>query len=982
MMRLKGFAAILLLATLFAPSALAQYDLTIDTVLTDDYPTIKVNVITRFSSVITRDVDSSYFRLVEDGFVQEPLHFSCPGATKSFSLSIVIGVGSSMSAGDVSFAKGVASRIVNRMNGISDEVAVITYDDNVNLQAAFNHIPIVLQQGIDAINPTGRGNYFWDGVYEGVRYCANDGNRMSRGVLILSNGKGDGGSKNINDVVQLAKLAKIPVYSLGISAVNSDQDMRDLAAQTGGKYFNNADQCVQELVDALNGTPPYCTIEYETDHLCRSGIDRQLDIRVRKNNDSASVTHSFAMAADPADRVPVTITVDSATVTAGLATEVPLLLAPAVQGQRLLDGELRLRFDTSLLKLTDVSTDGHLAEGIQTSIAMGADGATLTLAGAARLDGSGTLMMLEFTGGSVQDVTTTTVDIDTLTGQEAGCLDRAYPTATLSVIPKQASISTTAPPVVFNWDSGAKRYTPHPGVLTAEVTNDGDLPVSNLTATLAETPELRIAYGGSPTVQVMPSSLEPGKKGTAVWYVQILPQSSETTAQVEAVVESDEGATATQRLFVNIKAAESAFALDCEADEITVSGGAYTPDPAIVRAEVMSAGTADSPAGEVTIVLPPELTLESGDATQTFDVMSSGNSETLAWSVGYPTPQTETDYPILVIGSAAGYPDDTCRVTLTVPELKIVQLALQCKATPSFIDSTGGGIMKINSWITNTGDVEAQGVYVELELSPGLLLESGQSARIDVQDTLAPGDSAHVEWRIKPIAATPPQGCDETQDTIRVFGGDRFGNSVSCETHVTLIPAENLLPEIMSFEPATLDTTDKDSEIRFAVSVFDKEGAELTYRWFVDGSEVQNDTSVYTHTFDAVGMHEVKVEIYDPCTVGGGEAVEQVWSFFVRDPTGIADDPATLRAFAITGNYPNPFNPGTVIEYRVPDGLHEVRLDVIDAYGRVVRMLVDEVRPGGMYRQSFDADGLPSGTYIARLRSGTVVRMHRMVLVK
>ena len=977
MMRLKGFAAVLLLAVLFVPSAFAQFDLTVDTVLTDDYPNIKVNVITRFSNVITRDVDSSHFRLVEDGFTQEPLRFSCPGATKSFSLSIVIGVGSTMSAGDVSFAKGVASRIVDRMNGISDEVAVLTYDDNVNLQSSFNHIPVVLKQNIDAINPTGRGNYFWDGVYEGVRYCANDGNRMSRGVLILSNGKGDGGSKNINDVVQLAKLAKLPVYCLGISAVNSDQDMRDLAAQTGGKYFDNADQTVQELIDNLNGTPPYCTLEYTTDHLCRSGLDRQLDIRVRKNNDSASATHFFALAPDPADRVPVTISVDSATVTAGLATDVPLLLAPAVQGQRLLDGELRLRFDTSLLKLTDVTTDGHLAEGMQASVAMGANGATVTLSGAARLDGSGTLMMLEFTGGIVQDVTSATVDIDTLTGQDAGCLDRAYPTTTLSVIPKQASIRTTAQPIVFNWDSGAKRYTPHPGVLTVEVTNDGDLPVSNLTATLGETPELRMAYGGSSTVPVMPSSLEPGKKGTATWYVQVLPQSSETTAQVDATVESDEGATATQRLFANIKAAESAFALNCEADEITVSGGVYTPDPAIVRAEVMSAGTADSPAGEVTIVLPPELTLESGNATQTFDVMPSGNSETLAWSVSYPTPQTETGYPILVIGSAAGYPDDTCRVTLTVPELTAAQLEVEARVEPATIDSAATDLT-VTFTVRNTGNADAADVEVGIILPPGLQLGSGEQTTKQL-GTITANDSATASFDLEPAPGL--SGCGPDTLSICAQVQDAEGSQNVC-AELVAIPAQNLLPEITAFEPAALDTTDKDSEIRFSVSVFDNEGAVLSYNWFVDGNEVQGDTPEYSHTFDVVGMHEVKVEIFDPCTVGGGEAVEQVWSFFVRDPTGIADDPAALRAFDITGNYPNPFNPGTVIEYRVPDGRHEVRLDVVDAYGRVVRTLVDDVRPGGVYRQSFDADGLPSGTYIARLRSGAVIRMHRMVMVK
>jgi hypothetical protein len=319
-------------------------------------------------------------------------------------------------------------------------------------------------------------------------------------------------------------------------------------------------------------------------------------------------------------------------------------------------------------------------------------------------------------------------------------------------------------------------------------------------------------------------------------------------------------------------------------------------------------------------------------------------------------------------------------VTLSVPVLTAAEFALRCQFEPAVIDSSMGlDSMLVSSWISNIGDVEAQGVEAQISIPAGYALAAGQSVLIGVPDPIAPGDSARVEWV---ISAASPFGCGPEDVTVEIAATDRFGLQESCDAVGRIIYPENLLPEITAFEPAALDTADKDSEIRFAVTVFDEEGAELTYRWFVDGGEVQNDTPEYMHTFDAVGMHDVRVEIYDPCTVDGGEAVEQVWSFFVRDPTGIADDPAALRAFDITGNYPNPFNPGTVIEYRVPDGRHEVRLDVIDAYGRVVRTLVDDVRSGGVYRQSFDADGLPSGTYIARLRSATTVRMHRMVLVK
>ena len=50
-------------------------------------------------------------------------------------------------------------------------------------------------------------------------------------------------------------------------------------------------------------------------------------------------------------------------------------------------------------------------------------------------------------------------------------------------------------------------------------------------------------------------------------------------------------------------------------------------------------------------------------------------------------------------------------------------------------------------------------------------------------------------------------------------------------------------------------------------------------------------------------------------------------------------------------NYPNPFNPATSIPYEVPTGHDgsQVRLDVVDLQGRVVRTLVAESRPAGQH---------------------------------
>jgi hypothetical protein len=91
-------------------------------------------------------------------------------------------------------------------------------------------------------------------------------------------------------------------------------------------------------------------------------------------------------------------------------------------------------------------------------------------------------------------------------------------------------------------------------------------------------------------------------------------------------------------------------------------------------------------------------------------------------------------------------------------------------------------------------------------------------------------------------------------------------------------------------------------------------------------------------------------------------------------------------ALALAPNYPNPFNPTTRLEYRLPAAA-PVRLAVFDAAGRLVRVLVDGPRAAGTHALSWDgraADGreLPSGLYLCELRAGGERQVRKLVLAR
>jgi hypothetical protein len=84
----------------------------------------------------------------------------------------------------------------------------------------------------------------------------------------------------------------------------------------------------------------------------------------------------------------------------------------------------------------------------------------------------------------------------------------------------------------------------------------------------------------------------------------------------------------------------------------------------------------------------------------------------------------------------------------------------------------------------------------------------------------------------------------------------------------------------------------------------------------------------------------------------------------------------------LDGNYPNPFNPSTVIGYQLSVA-GTVRLAVYDVLGREVAVLVNQERSAGRYQVPFNASALSSGVYLYQMQlNGEVVTTRRMTLVK
>ena len=127
----------------------------------------------------------------------------------------------------------------------------------------------------------------------------------------------------------------------------------------------------------------------------------------------------------------------------------------------------------------------------------------------------------------------------------------------------------------------------------------------------------------------------------------------------------------------------------------------------------------------------------------------------------------------------------------------------------------------------------------------------------------------------------------------------------------------------------------------------------------------------------------------DTLAVGNHAVVGEVIRYWISDTAWIKVSPETevrgiesnLRYYFLGDNYPNPFNPSTIISYQLP-ATTLVTLKVYDVLGREVATVVNERQSPGTYSVIFNAANLPSGVYFYKLEAGTFSETKKLTLLK
>ncbi|NUN68229.1 MAG: T9SS type A sorting domain-containing protein [Bacteroidetes bacterium] len=222
---------------------------------------------------------------------------------------------------------------------------------------------------------------------------------------------------------------------------------------------------------------------------------------------------------------------------------------------------------------------------------------------------------------------------------------------------------------------------------------------------------------------------------------------------------------------------------------------------------------------------------------------------------------------------------------------------------------------------------------------------------------------------------------DDGFDTVHNIGGER--------RLVLALPAVRTIPSSIDFGTVTPAAT-VFSDLKIYLPYIRKISVDSIYfirkRFFTTAPSippvlVKGDTLTIS-----VGFSPDSLMMYEDTLVISGEhaaftievPVHGTASYSVGIPGSRNDRPVE---FGLSQNFPNPFNPSTVIPFHVKT-TGRTTLRLYDVLGRDLMTLFDQIVTPGSYSVEFVGKDLPSGVYICVMHSGPFTASRKLLLAK
>lgn len=158
---------------------------------------------------------------------------------------------------------------------------------------------------------------------------------------------------------------------------------------------------------------------------------------------------------------------------------------------------------------------------------------------------------------------------------------------------------------------------------------------------------------------------------------------------------------------------------------------------------------------------------------------------------------------------------------------------------------------------------------------------------------------------------------------------------------------------------------------------------QTVYKYYVNGKDVESRRGRFHYLqIDASTLADTVFDVFgSPDTLYANYTRDTDWVVAVRQA-----DSGLPMVYRLLSNYPNPFNPETVIPFELPHRQHVV-ITIYNMMGQEIIRLVDRTMAAGRYQVKWsgkDAFGrrVPSGVYVYKMTAGPYQKTLKMLLLK
>ena len=186
--------------------------------------------------------------------------------------------------------------------------------------------------------------------------------------------------------------------------------------------------------------------------------------------------------------------------------------------------------------------------------------------------------------------------------------------------------------------------------------------------------------------------------------------------------------------------------------------------------------------------------------------------------------------------------------------------------------------------------------------------------------------------------------------------------------------------------PATLQGTITGYKIyRSAAHIPGQQPSNFTLLVTLDSDEfVYTDNSVTIGNDYNARSYYVTCVYEDPWESTGETNPTNTVEVVLAPPQKISSpeqNPKQDNTFQLKQNFPNPFNPSTIISWHSPED-NFVTLKVFDVLGREISTIVNDYKQAGSQSIELNASELPSGVYIYRIQIGNFTESRKFSVQK